>query len=114
MKYTIEQLNQSNKDFFITKSKMTSNYDFIDDFVKDESTLLFFVRNETEVCGVIYGYVLARMNSKPMMYIHSVDVYEEYRRKGIATLMINTMIEYAKTHDLLKVFLITNKSNDKV
>ncbi len=111
--YKVYKLHKDNKDFFVQNTVMKSNYDFIDTFIEDSSSLLYFVTEGETICGVIYGYVLTRMNSTPMLYIHSVDVYKDYRRKGIGTLMIDTMIDYAKENDLLKVFLITNKSNEK-
>lgn len=113
MEYTVHLLNKNNKDFFVEHSETTTNDDHIDDFLKDESTLLFYAANEDEVCGVIYGYVLRRLDTLPMLYIHSVDVYERFRRLGIGSSMVQAMIEYAQKNDFYKVFLITNKSNEK-
>lgn len=113
MKYTIERLTKENQLFFVENSIQTSNYDYIDDFINDKNTVLYFAKNDTEVCGVVYGYVLTRLNTKPMLYIHSMDVYQQYRKKGIGTTLMNAMLDYANKLDLYKTFLITNKSNNK-
>lgn len=113
MDFKIKQLTNQNKNFYLQNVEVSTNFDYIDDFLKDPNTFLFFATNDSDVLGTVYGYQLTRMNSKPMMYIHSIDVYEKYQQLGIGTALIETCKKYAVEQAFIKIFLITNKSNQK-
>jgi ribosomal protein S18 acetylase RimI-like enzyme len=84
---------------------------FIDEFLNDNSTVGFVAVNDDEVVGFVYGYVLKRLESMPMLYIHSVDVKEEYRNQGIGAMIVNEMLLYAQLNKFHRAFLISNRSN---
>lgn len=64
-----------------------------------------------DIVGFAFGYILETFYSKPMCYIHSIDVAEEYKRKGFGKALMNKIIEDCKEKDIRECFLITNKSN---
>ncbi len=86
---------------------------FSEAFINDQSVVSYIAISEEEAVGFIYGYILKRINSKPMLYIHSVDVREDKRGQGIGTLMMNEILQLKENGEICKVFLITNKSNEK-
>lgn len=90
-----------------------SNEQFVEEFLNDSSVISYVVTHNDMVIGLIYGYLLKRINSIPMLYIHSVDVIKGYQGKGVGTLMMKKMLELKEQSNVLKVFLITNKSNEK-
>lgn len=87
------------------------DYNYIDSFLEDKSVFAYVACISDEIVGMIYGYILKRIESKPMVYIHSVDVLASHRKKGIGTMMINEVISFAKDNDYKKLFVITDKSN---
>ncbi len=46
-----------------------------------------------------------------MMYIHKVEILEEYREKEIGKHLIGMVKEICQSNKMSKVFVITNKSN---
>ena len=80
-------------------------------FIQDSSSFAFIAVEDSEVVGLVYGYILFKPFSNPMFYIHSVDVKQEYQGQGIGTNMIEQCIDYAKKKNCYKGFIITNKEN---
>ena len=112
----IEKLSLYHKEHFkqIADDLMDGKYniDKINEFIEDESSFAFIAIDE-KVVGLVYGYILKRLNSDPMFYIHSVEVLKNYRRKGLGFEMMEKSINYALDKNCYKGFLITNKSNEK-
>lgn len=67
----------------------------LEDFINNKANICFFVE-KSKVIGLSWGYVLNRMDSEAMLYIHSVDVLLEHRNKGVGALMIETYLSYQK------------------
>lgn len=86
---------------------------YYSDFVEDKNVISFVCVHNDEVIGLVYGYLLKRINSKPMLYIHSVDVIKKYQGKGVGTLMMHKILELKDKEEVVKAFLITNRSNEK-
>jgi len=111
--YKIEKLTKDNRDFLLDNLIGDAELSYIDDFIKDQNAIGYFVRSETDVLGYIHGYKLTRLQNRPMLYIHNMSVKKKYRHLGIGTLMMETMKQYAKQNDLSKIFLLTSKSNEQ-
>lgn len=45
--------------------------------------------------------------------IEDVYTFSKYRKKGFAKMLINSVIDYAKEHNKLKIFLEVKKTNEK-
>ena len=110
-KYRIEELTKENRDFVLEHIHRDAHLDNINEFIENKNVIAFFVRTDDDVFAFIHGYVLPRLQHRPMLYIHNMAVFKKHRHEGLGTLMMNSMLEYAKDNNLSKVFLITNKSN---
>lgn len=107
----------------LKKDNLHYTKDFLDvrDLNVDQTRVERFIENENNIClfevidgkvvGLVWGYVLERMDCEPMMYVHSVDVVEEYRRRGIAKRLVGKFIEIANQRGYRNTFLITDKDN---
>ena len=56
----------------------------VDAFINNPNNIAYFALEEELVIGFVWGYVLERLDSEPMIYIHSVDVIESHRKQGVA------------------------------
>lgn len=105
-KLELKHIEALQKHFYTDASE-----EYLVPFIEDETILSYVAVHEEEVIGFTYGYLLKRINSLPMLYIHSVDVVKEYRGQGVGTLMMTEMLDLKARNKVSKVFLITNKSN---
>lgn len=80
-------------------------------FIKNPNNHAYFALDDEKVVGFIWGYTLERLDSEPMMYIHSVDVIKTYRNKGVGKQIVAKFIEIANKNNYRNTFLITDKSN---
>lgn len=81
--------------------------------LNNPSILVGLANKDEDICGYTLSYRLPRMdNGNDMMLIYHCFVAEGYKRQGVATRMINMLLEYAKEHDLHYVFLITQEDNE--
>lgn len=80
-------------------------------FIQDEKNILLMEVIDEVVVGLVWGYVLERIDSEPMMFIYSVDVVQEFRKKGIASKLVKAFIDSANNQGFRNSFLITDKDN---
>jgi len=71
----------------------------------------YMIMDKDKVIAFAWGYTLERLDCNPMMYIHSVDVINEYRNQGVGKKLVKIFIDYAKEHNYRNTFLITDKGN---
>ena len=65
-------------------------------FFNNPNNILIGAFDDDKPVGVLIGYRLDRTDTtRPMFYVHDLTVDKEYRRRGIATSMINTLKEEA-------------------
>jgi len=111
----IKRLNKNDLNLIL---KM--NNDFREGFVDKNEALEFFEDNNNffyvclfngEIIGFAYGYVLKRLNSKPMAYIHEVGVLDKFKRQGIASDILKHIKNELFNIGIIKIFLITQKNN---
>lgn len=80
---------------------------------KDMNYMIACIDNE-KIIGFVLGYELQRYDGKNnMMYIHEVEILEEYRGKGIGKRIMNKLIDICQSKNMSKAFVITNKSNKR-
>jgi ribosomal protein S18 acetylase RimI-like enzyme len=81
-------------------------------FFKDGKNILLVSRTDGELSGFLWANVLERPGSlRPKMLLYSIDVFEEYRRLGIATLLIAELKHLAAKYNCTEIFVPTGKSN---
>ena len=80
-------------------------------FLNDDNSYGFIVRNEKQIIGFAYGYILIRPDGKQDFYLHAIDIMDGFQGKGYGTELMKFIKEYIKEIGCRKMFLITNKSN---
>ena len=63
-----------------------------------------------DIVGFAYGYVVPRFR-KRVLFIYSVDVAPEARRRGVATTMLKSLKDRGKSGAWSEMFVMTNASN---
>lgn len=82
------------------------------DYLENRDNYLIGFIEDEKVVGFISAYSIQRYDGKGnMMYIHEVDIHENYRLKGIGSALINELKLVCKKESYMKMFVITNKSN---
>ena len=85
--------------------------DKVEKFISNPQNIAYFAIDNGKVIGFVWGYMLDRLDSNPMIYIHSVDVVEAYRRRGVAKTILNKFLNLAKENKCRNTFLITDTDN---
>ena len=84
----------------------------IEEFLKNKNNVLIAAYNGQDLVGYLYGFVLQRIESlKPMLFLYSVDVLKEYRKKGYGSIMVKHFLSIGKDLKMSKAFVITDKDN---
>ena len=110
----IKQLNLSNMEYaaqFLTLRELNVKEDKLINFLSDKKNLCYMKIIDDVVVGMIWGYILDRMDEEPMIFVYSVDVLPEFRRKGYAKEIMNEFIKLAKEQSFRNVFLLTDQDN---
>ncbi len=83
-----------------------------DEFFSNNMNVLLLATYSNQLAGFLYAYVLTDIRAnKDMMFLYSIDVLEDFRRKGIATQLIEKLKAIARDRECCEVFVLTNKSN---
>jgi GNAT superfamily N-acetyltransferase len=82
-------------------------------FFDDEKNIMLVSRTGGAVSGFLWAYILDSPNSPfpKLLLLYSIDVFEPFRRRGIATLMIRHLKEIARAHNCQKMWVPTSKTN---
>jgi aminoglycoside 3-N-acetyltransferase I len=62
--------------------------------------------------GFAYAYELSRPDGSSMLFLYSIDVASEYRRRGVATAMLSHLRDVVDEHGMKELFVLANRSND--
>jgi len=62
--------------------------------------------------GFAYAYELQRLDGNSMLFLYSIDVAPEYRRRGIATALLLHLRQAAGQGRMKKLFAIADRSNE--
>ena len=81
-------------------------------FFKDDKNILLVSRTDGHLSGFLWAYSLERPGSPyPKMLLYSIDVFPEFRRKGIASMLIQELKRIARSSKCREMFVPTSKSN---
>ena len=62
--------------------------------------------------GFLLAYLLDRIDrDQPMMFLYEIGVAESHRRRGIGTQMIAELKAVCRSHDVMKMWVPTGRSN---
>ncbi len=82
---------------------------FVDRFLSSPEVRAVAALDGDKLVGFSHGYLLPRADGLPMAMLYSLDVVPAYRRRGIATRMVQTFREAAGPVSRLR--LVTDASN---
>ncbi len=108
------KLDESNRDYarqFFNVRELKVDESKLDKFLSNENNIALIEVIDDKVVALVWGYVLERMDAEPMMFIYSVDVIKEYRRRGIARKLVGAFIDESNKRGFRNSFLITEKGN---
>jgi len=81
-------------------------------FFEDEENVFLVSRTNGNLSGFLWGYVLQSPRSSfPRMFLYSIDVFDEFRRQGVASKLIEGLKRIAREHRCCEMFVPTQKSN---
>ena len=80
-------------------------------FLKAGSILLL-AKDGENIAGVIVAHILPDPSGKNMFFVFSLDTHPNYRRQGVATMLMNKCKEIAKEKGLVEVWIIANSDNE--
>ena len=82
------------------------------DFFADEKNVLLVSYTNGMLSGFLWAYVLLRPDKRnPKMFLYSIDVFDEFRRQGIASKLIEELKQIAREHRCREMFVPTQKGN---
>lgn len=63
-----------------------------------EKNYAYIALDNESIVGFAFGYILEKFYSEPMFYVHSIDVSDSYKRKGlgksIGSFRVGEIIDY--------------------
>jgi len=92
--------------------KETLTADHLRNFLKDDRHYLLAALAEGLPIGFILAYRLQRVDrEQDMMFFYEINVDARHRKKGIGTALISKLKELCKQENILKMFVLTNRTN---
>ena len=80
-------------------------------FLEAKNTFGYVAKEDNNIVGFAYGYVLIRPDGLRDFYLHAIDIMEKYQKHGYGTELMKFINTHSKSIGCRKLFLITNKSN---
>ncbi len=81
-------------------------------YLSDPGCILLAADVDGEPAGQIVGYILKRWDTvRPMLFLYSIDVDVNYRRRGIARALIHEFLDIGRVSGCDRSFVITNEGN---
>ncbi|HTK81820.1 MAG TPA: GNAT family N-acetyltransferase [Bacteroidota bacterium] len=82
-------------------------------FFEDRKNILLVAYEGLRPCGFLCGYLLTSLRvQSPKLFLYSIDVAPEYRRRGAGTLLISELTSIARDNSCSEIFVLSNKSNN--
>jgi ribosomal protein S18 acetylase RimI-like enzyme len=81
-------------------------------FLSNSHNILISAELDGALVGQVIGYILDRWDiGLPMLFLYSIDVAENCRRRGIGTALIAAIREIGRAEGCTEGFVLTNESN---
>jgi len=114
MKTFIERTTEFNGDTldYLFKRAGEQNPEPNAGFFKDDKNILLVSKTDGHLSGFLWAYLLESPHSPyPEMFLYSIDVFSEFMRKGIASMLIQELKRIARSSKCREMFVPTSKSN---
>ena len=96
---------------FVDDENTIYNMSDLKKFISESNAYGFIAKEENKIVGFATGYLLLHPDGRRVFYFDSIDVMSDYQGKGIGTLLMSHIRDYAKSIGCYEMFLVTNKSN---
>lgn len=81
-------------------------------FFNDPKNILLVSYTDEKLSGFLWAHILdSPHTSNPEIFLYSIDVFEEFRRRGIGSMLIQNLKEIAISCKCREMFVPTSKSN---
>jgi len=85
----------------------------LNDFLSSGDNYLIGAFDDDQPVGFAIAYILNRTDiSRPMLYIHEIEVAEAYRGQGIGRQIMEKLHGISRNRKALKMFVITGSDNE--
>jgi ribosomal protein S18 acetylase RimI-like enzyme len=103
----VEQINEASMEIDepLTQDSLT-------EFLTDPRNVYLTVHAGQQLAGALHGIAYAHPAGRRYLYVDEVDTDEAFRRQGIATAMLHTASEIARSFGALAVWLGADDGND--
>ena len=81
-------------------------------FLVSEAHFLIVAKVVDVAAGFAYAYELQRLDGNSMLFLYSIDVAPEYRRRGVATALLSHLRQAAGQGRMKKLFVVADRSNE--
>jgi ribosomal protein S18 acetylase RimI-like enzyme len=78
----------------------------------DESNVLLIGEIAGTPAGYCFAHLLDRLDGGRALFIYDIATGEAFRRRGVATAIVTTLLELARIAGCAKVFVVTERSNE--
>jgi ribosomal protein S18 acetylase RimI-like enzyme len=116
MDITIRRLSQGDESILIeivrSHKTRTIGADYATRLLANPQNFLLVAERQQGPVGFVWGYLLQRLDQdKYQLFIYEVDVSPDARRQGVGTSLMNFIAAYAKEHQLVEAFVLTDSDN---
>lgn len=80
-------------------------------FLTDSNSFVFGAYVDHDPAGWLWGAHVRRPSGHTMTYVHELDVVEDHRRRGVATLLMNAAFDEARQRGSYRLWLMTREHN---
>lgn len=107
--YTCSQISA---DQWAADNEMT-DYDepALRSFLEDDKNILLIAWDEKKIAGMALCYEMPHPEGKNYLYVHELDTHPDYRRQGVATLLMKELMSIAKQRDCSELWLGADQDN---
>lgn len=96
-----------------TYTKKIPKDEYLRDLLKQKNFICLISEYDNRVLGGLVAYVLEKFEqNRKEIYIYDLAVSQEYRRKGIATELINKLKAFAKEIGAYVIFVQADKGDE--
>jgi len=81
-------------------------------FLADSASFAFGGYVDNDPAGFLWGAHIRRPDGRTTSYVHELDVVPEFRRHGVASLLLEAALGMARQHGSVELWLLTRATNE--
>jgi ribosomal protein S18 acetylase RimI-like enzyme len=110
----VRRLRPGDEDVVIALAESTPpTREHVAEFLADDRMVFLVAFEDGRPTGFVFGYELLRRHGDPtIFFVYEVDVLEQYRRLGAATMLFRELERLARDRGIRRAFVFTAESNE--